>query len=215
MSGSISYLGLVLTLISTIGIIFTTIYREWKRNSVQASQQVLDRLYSCEGLWVRCTSPTPGQFQCDDYDTALLGLPPALQGMRAMMCISVLFIIVAVVCSIVSLPCTAALAEKQKLYASRVAGICAMLAGALCIASVSWYAANIVFEFWSFASINDPFKYEFGSALYVGWIAGGCALISGALMACCNCGNEETDSYPAYTYKPPKASGGGNNTEYV
>uniref|UniRef100_H2Z189 Claudin n=1 Tax=Ciona savignyi TaxID=51511 RepID=H2Z189_CIOSA len=215
MTSSITYVGLILSILATVGIIFSTIFREWKRNSVQASQQVLDRFYSSEGLWVRCTSPTVGQFQCDDYDKGLLGLPPQLQGMRAMMCIAILLIIIADLCSIVSLPCTAALGEKQKIYSSRIGGICALLAGCLCVAAVSWYAADIVYEFWSFTSQNDPFKYEFGTALYVGWIAGGLALIAGALMACCTCGNDEdTESYPAYTYKPPSAKPA-HNTEYV
>uniref|UniRef100_F6PQC6 Claudin n=1 Tax=Ciona intestinalis TaxID=7719 RepID=F6PQC6_CIOIN len=216
MSGSISYLGLVLTLISTIGIIFTTIYREWKRNSVQASQQVLDRLYSCEGLWVRCTSPTPGQFQCDDYDTALLGLPPSLQAQRAMMCIAAIAAVAGIVAGALGLQCIKVMeGSNAKVHTGRAGGGLMFLAGALTIAAVSWYAADVVYQFHVEVITNQSFTYEFGSALYVGWIAGGCALISGALMACCNCGNEETDSYPAYTYKPPKASGGGNNTEYV
>jgi len=74
MSSSARSLGLGLAVIATVGILFTTIFREWKRNSVESSQANFLQLYASEGLWVRCTSPLPGQFQCDQYDTSFLGL---------------------------------------------------------------------------------------------------------------------------------------------
>ena len=43
--------------------------------------------------------------------------------------------------------------------------------GALCVVSVSWYAADIIYDFSLSEHDNDIFVYEFGSALYVGWVA--------------------------------------------
>lgn len=42
--------------------------------------------------------------------------------------------------------------------------------GALTLVSVSWYAAEVVREFWRDQVIDAAFQYEFGAALYVGWI---------------------------------------------
>lgn len=75
MSSAPRTLGFVLILLATIGFLVTCVYREWRRNSVQSSQATFLNLYAVEGLWVRCTSPQPGQIQCDEYDTALIGIP--------------------------------------------------------------------------------------------------------------------------------------------
>ena len=40
------------------------------------------------------------------------------------------------------------------------------------ITAVSWYAALVVQEFRIDEMVNNAFSYEFGPALYVGWIAG-------------------------------------------
>nr|XP_026692137.1 claudin-1-like isoform X1 [Ciona intestinalis] len=216
MANACPSVGLALGILSTIGILYSLASKEWKRNSQNSSQNVNRGIYSYEGLWVRCTSPMPGQFQCDNYDESFLALPASLQAQRAMMCIAAIAAVAGIVAGALGLQCIKVMeGSNAKVHTGRAGGGLMFLAGALTIAAVSWYAADVVYQFHVEVITNQSFTYEFGSALYVGWIAGGCALISGALMACCNCGNEETDSYPAYTYKPPKASGGGNNTEYV
>jgi len=74
------------------------------------------------------------------------------------------------------------------------------------VVAVSWYAAGVVQEF-KFDQINqNSFAYEFGPALYVGWISGGFALIAGSLMACCASGYDEEDEYePRIATNPYKA----------
>ncbi|XP_026692137.2 claudin-1-like isoform X1 [Ciona intestinalis] len=217
MANACPSVGLALGILATVGILYSLASKEWKRNSQNSSQNVNRGIYSYEGLWVRCTSPMPGQFQCDNYDESFLALPASLQAQRAMMCIAAIAAVAGIVAGALGLQCIKVMeGSKAKIHTGRGGGGLMFLAGALTIAAVSWYAADVVYQFHVEVITNQSFTYEFGSALYVGWIAGGCALISGALMACCTCGNEEdTDSYPAYTYKPPKASGGGNNTEYV
>jgi len=44
-------------------------------------------------------------------------------------------------------------------------------AGVLTLASVSWYAAGVVQEFYQETITNASFTYEFGAGLYVGWVA--------------------------------------------
>ena len=43
--------------------------------------------------------------------------------------------------------------------------------GLLTLASVSWYASEVVQEYNKQQLVNATFVYEFGSALYVGWVS--------------------------------------------
>ena len=45
-------------------------------------------------------------------------------------------------------------------------------AGTLCFASVTWYAVDVVRDFWLKNGLESTtFQYEFGAALYVGWVS--------------------------------------------
>jgi len=191
-------------------------YSSWKVSSPVSSQGNFETLHSTEGLWRRCVTSAPGQLRCDNYDTALLGLPAELQVQRALMVLSVIALVTATVTAALALPCASCFQGKKKTLTMRVAGILALLAGAMTITAVSWYAAGVIREF-KFDQINqNSFAYEFGPALYVGWIAGGFALISGSLMACCASSEEDEDEYdPRPVYKPGKQYKAGRNAEYV
>jgi len=53
-------------------------------------------------------------------------------------------------------------------------------AGILCLAAVSWFAADVVNSF--FSGFNSGAPQEFGSALYVGWVASVSYYVSGFLI---------------------------------
>jgi len=214
--GGVTYAGLGLSFLAMVGVMFATISKEWKRNSPESSQANFNQVYNSEGLWVRCNSPLPGQYSCDRYDVPLFGVESYLQAQRAMMILACIFIVSSVITSTVSLPCTSALNEKAKRYAAMTAGVLAILAGILTLAAVSWYAAGVVMEFNQQQLVNATFVYEFGTALYIGWISSILAIIAGILLLCCNCGaTDEADDYP-YNYGPAKpVSANRPNTEYV
>ncbi|XP_076800481.1 claudin-4-like isoform X3 [Clavelina lepadiformis] len=219
-SGGIAYVGCFLSFLAVTGIIFTTAFPEWKRNSVQSSQSNFIQVYSAEGLWLRCTSPQPGQYNCDMYDVAIIGLQAAIQGLRTMMCLAGILSLLGTITSIIGLPCNNTLNEKKKVLTLRIAGLMLLLAGTLCFASVTWYAVDVVRDFWLKNGLESTtFQYEFGAALYVGWVSSGVALIAGALMACCTCGgSDDSDDMGGYkyNYKPPAAGKpAARNTEYV
>nr|XP_039249626.1 claudin-19-like isoform X2 [Styela clava] len=213
--GAIHTAAFGLCILAAIGVVFSTIHNEWKKNSQLDSQLNLVNIYTCAGLWVRCTSGVKGQLQCDSYETALLALPAYLSALRGMMIVSCIFTILGIAISGFSLDCNAQIEPTQRIWARRVSGVMVALAGILTLASVSWYAAEVVREFWMDQVNQSSFQYEFGAALYIGWIASGLALISGCLMACCTCGEpeDEADGY-RYTYNPPKTQPS-RNTEYV
>lgn len=214
--GVVHTLAFILCFFAAGGIIFTTVHNEWKKNSYLDSQLNMNNIYKCEGLWKRCTSGTVSQIVCDSYETAMLALPAYLNALRAMMIIACIFSGLSFAMMGASLDCNASVAHTQRNWIRRASGVMLVLAGILTLASVSWYAAEVIRDFWQDQALQTSFQYEFGAALYVGWISSGLALIAGALMACCTCSDEEEEDYPRYTYNPSKAhTAGSRNTEYV
>lgn len=216
--------GLLLGFLATVGIVYTLASKQWKINSQVSSSNVNMGIHSYEGLWVRCTSSQPGQELCDTYDESILGLPAELQAQRALMVIALIFAVCGLSAGALGLECMHVMPEnKQKTLTGRTGGGLMFLAGVCTLAAVSWYAAVVVWEFQTNGMYaknpssysNAAFAYEFGPALYVGWITSGIALISGILLLCCTAEVEDDDDdmRPAYTYKRPIPSS--NNAEYV
>lgn len=213
--GQCGTLGLLIGIFATIGILYCLGSRQWKKNSQVSSQQVNRGIQSYEGLWVRCTTYIQGQFQCDNYDESYLALPVSLQCQRAFMVIAGIFSVCGLIASAMGQDCIHAVKGKQKVYSARSGGILMIIAGLLTLASVSWYASEVVREFWTDQALDASFQYEFGAALYIGWIASGLAIISGALLAFCTCGDpDDEDMGNRYVYNPPKAQSA-RNAEYV
>ncbi|XP_076800479.1 claudin-19-like isoform X1 [Clavelina lepadiformis] len=214
--------GFFLGFVATVGILYTLASKSWKQNSQVASQSNMYGVHSYEGLWVRCTSPVPGTFQCDTYDTSILGIQTGLTGQRIMMCLATICAVFGLIAGALGLHCIRVMenSRKSKVWTGRGGGFLMLFGGTLCFASVTWYAVDVVRDFWLKNGLESTtFQYEFGAALYVGWVSSGVALIAGALMACCTCGgSDDSDDMGGYkyNYKPPAAGKpAARNTEYV
>jgi len=193
--------GVGLGFVAMIGIIYTLASKEWKVNS-QTSSSITNGINAYEGLWVRCTS-SAGQLRCDNYDEPKWNLAGELRGQRAMMVLALLTSLCGVITGSVGLQCITMMKEsKSKMWTGRSGGGSMLLAALFTITAVSWYAAGVVDDFEANPD-NNQFVYEFGSALYVGWISGGLALISGILMLFCNKMVKDDDSKP-YSYNSPQ-----------
>lgn len=86
------------------------------------------------------------------------------------------------------------------LQASLLGGALCVLAGILCLVSVSWSAAATI------AIYNDPLlaaamKRDVGSSIYVGWASSLLLLLGGALL-CFVCGEKERPQPSFYSYMP-------------
>ena len=73
--------------------------------------------------------------------------------------------------------------------------------GILVGVSVSWYAAEVVREYYDPYFQNQKLKYTLGPCLYVGWISMVCSLLCGCLMVCCTCFNKPADDGYPYAYE--------------
>lgn len=205
-------IGFAITILCFVGMLFCTLSTEWKVISPLDTQDSLQRLQYSEGLWLRCNEPVPGNIQCDNYGTTLFDVEPHLQVLRALMILGVISILMSSFSGCFAMDCIHVVKGRSKRMLGIVAAILAILAGAMCGGAVSWYAGQIVWEFRYPTHNEQPIKYTFGAALYVGWVTAGFAVLAGILLFCGSCSNDDVDDRDVYTYKPPKNK---TSEEYV
>ncbi|XP_077428511.1 claudin-19 isoform X3 [Vanacampus margaritifer] len=72
------------------------------------------------------------------------------------------------------------------------------------LVSVSWYATQVSYQFFN---PNTPAnaRYEFGSALFVGWAAASLTLLGGSLL-CCSCSKEDMQGQQYYRQSQPSTA---------
>ncbi|KAM7379056.1 hypothetical protein PAMP_004630 [Pampus punctatissimus] len=209
-NGGIQLLGFSLAFLGFIGSITSTIMVEWKASSY-AGDNIITAQALYEGLWKSCASQSTGQVQCKVYDS-LLQLPGIVQGTRGLMLCSILLCFIAILVATVGMKCTTCMAEEpqQKDKVALAGGVIFLIAGLLALVGTSWYGHRIAQEFY------DPFtptnsRYEFGSALYVGWGAA-CLILVGGGFLCSNCSSKSSGTSPHY---PPSRSAGQPGKDYV
>ncbi|TWW72853.1 claudin-1 [Takifugu flavidus] len=209
-NAGIQLLGFSLAFLGLIGTIASTIMVEWKASSY-AGDNIITAQAMYEGLWKSCVSQSTGQIQCKVYDS-LLQLPGIVQGTRGLMLASVLLSVICLLVEMVGMRCTTFMAEEpeQKDKVALAGGVIFIIAGLLALVGTSWYGHRIAKEFY------DPFtptnsRYEFGSALYVGWGAACLTLIGGGFL-CCSCPKKGSQKSPRY---PPTRSSGPQGKDYV
>lgn len=208
-NAGIQLLGVTLAFLGFVGSIASTIMVEWKASSY-AGDNIITAQAMYEGLWKSCVSQSTGQVQCKVYDS-LLQLPGMVQGTRGLMLSAILLGFIAILVAVVGMRCTTCMADtpEQKDKVALAAGIVFIFAGLLALVGTSWYGHRIAQDFY------DPFtptnsRFEFGSALYVGWGAA-CLIIIGGAFFCCNCSNTGSGKAPRY----PSSSAGQSGRDYV
>ncbi|XP_026169686.1 claudin-1 [Mastacembelus armatus] len=199
----IQLLGFTLAFLGIIGSIASTAMVEWKASSY-AGDNIITAQALYEGLWETCAAQSTGQIQCKVYDS-LLELPGIVQGTRGLMLSSIVLGFIAILMEIVGMKCTTCMAEQpeQKAKVATVGGGIFIFAGLLALVGTSWYGHRIAQDFYNPLTPTNS-RYEFGSALYVGWGAAGLIIIGGCIL-CCNCSNKSSGKAPRY---PPARSAG-------
>ncbi|KAM9274984.1 LOW QUALITY PROTEIN: claudin-1 [Cariama cristata] len=194
-SGGLQLLGFVLAFLGWIGIIISTAMPQWKMASY-AGDNIVTAQALYEGLWMSCAMQSTGQIQCKVYDS-LLKLEGSLQATRALMVAAILLGLVAVFVAVTGMKCMKCMEDDQvkKMRMAVFGGVIFIIAVAL--VATSWYGNRVARAFYDpFTPVNT--RFEFGSALFIGWAAASLAMMGGAFL-CCSCPRRET-SYP-----PPRA----------
>ncbi|XP_058993621.1 claudin-19 isoform X2 [Mustela nigripes] len=125
-----------------------------------------------------------------------------IQSARALMVVAVLLGFVAMVLSVVGMKCTR-VGDSNPIAKGRIAisgGVLFLLAGLCTLTAVSWYATLVTQEFFN-PSTPVNARYEFGSALFVGWASAGLAMLGGSFL-CCTCPEPERSSSSPQPYRP-------------
>uniref|UniRef100_A0A8C0UX75 Claudin 1 n=1 Tax=Cyanistes caeruleus TaxID=156563 RepID=A0A8C0UX75_CYACU len=83
-----------------------------------------------------------------------------------------------------------------------------LCAGLAALVATSWYGNRVARAFYDpFTPVNT--RFEFGSALFIGWAASSLAILGGSFL-CCSCPRRET-SYPPTRGYPKNASSTGKD----
>ncbi|KAG6921238.1 claudin 9, partial [Chelydra serpentina] len=191
-SAGLQILGMALCVFGWLGSLIACALPTWKvtafiGNNIVTAQTIW------EGLWMSCVVQSTGQMQCKVYDS-MLALPQDLQAARALMVVSVLLAVLALLVSVVGAKCTNCVEDEgAKARIMIVSGAVFVVAGVLCLIPVSWSANTVIRDFYN-PLVAEALKRELGAALYVGWAAAALLVLGGALL-CCSC-PPRTERYP-------------------
>lgn len=216
-SMGLQLLGFALGLLGVLGAVVATLLPQWRRTAYVGSNIITATSYM-KGLWMDCVWHSTGIYQCELH-RSLLALPGDVQAARALMLLSCASSVLAIALSTVGMKCTYfAQRGTTKRTLARSGGVCFLLAGLLCLATVSWTTSNVIRDFY------NPFygygmKYEIGWSVYIGHVSGPLSGIGGAIL-CSTCGeshgprhattlNALPQTAPAYQ---PHAAYKGNHT---
>ncbi|XP_033006008.1 claudin-18 isoform X2 [Lacerta agilis] len=201
--------GFVVSMLGVGGVIASTVMDQWSTQDLYNNP--VTAVFNYQGLWRTCVRESSGFTECRSYFT-ILGLPAMFQAVRALMIVGIVLGAFGLLVSIFSLKCLRIgnMEDSAKANMTLTAGIMCIVAGLCAICGVSVFANMLVTNFWmSTANMYQPgmmqtlqTRYTFGAALFVGWVAGGLALIGGIMMciACRGLAPEETH-YKAVSYK--------------
>ncbi|XP_024116804.1 claudin-4 [Oryzias melastigma] len=204
-SAGFQILGISLGIIGWIGSIVTCILPMWKVSAF-VNNNIITAQTTWEGIWMTCMVQSTGQMQCKVYDS-MLALSTDIKVSRALIIISILLGIVALLLSIAGGKCTNCVEnEVSKAKVSITAGAIFILAGILCLVPVSYTANTTIQEFY-----NPMFggnKMELGASLFIGWGSAALLILGGGLL-CSNCPpNNKDNSTAKYTRPQAMAASG-------
>ncbi|XP_053245815.1 claudin-18 isoform X2 [Podarcis raffonei] len=201
--------GFVVSMLGVGGVIASTVMDQWSTQDLYNNP--VTAVFNYQGLWRTCVRESSGFTECRSYFT-ILGLPAMFQAVRALMIVGIVLGGFSLLVAIFSLKCLRIgnMEDSAKANMTLTAGIMCIVAGLCAICGVSVFANMLVTNFWmSTANMYQPgmmqtlqTRYTFGAALFVGWVAGGLALVGGIMMciACRGLVPEETH-YKAVSYK--------------
>lgn len=206
MKAKLEILALALGFLGLIGTITATAIPMWKVSAfIGANLIVMEELW--EGLWVNCFRQADIKMQCKAYDSLLI-LPAELQAARALMCVSIVLVVISLMIAVCgtekSSCCSNNIRSKNITLAS--GGILFLVSCLTTLIPVSWVGHTIIRNFYN-PLVVDSQKRELGEALFIGWVTSGVLLITGIILLFCYSKrrSREEESYPdTYVIAPIK-----------
>ncbi|XP_023652312.1 claudin-7-like [Paramormyrops kingsleyae] len=189
-------LGLLMGLVSWTLELSSTSSHVWKVKS--HADAVTTSTWQFQGLWMHCAATAVGAIQCHRYKT-VLGLPGYIQACRALMITSVLLGLFGVIISLLGMKFIKIghISDHLKAKIATFGGIMLLLSGASSLTAVSWYASQVIQDFYN--PLGGSLKFELGPGLYIGWGGASLAILGGALL-CGSCRGSSTELPTGYDY---------------
>lgn len=180
MSAGLQMLGTALGVVGWLGTILACALPLWRVTAFIGNNIVTAQVVS-EGLWMTCVTQSTGQMQCKVYDS-MLALSSDLQASRAILVITLLVMLVAILASIAGGECTNCLAQgTAKARVATAAGVFFLLAGILSLVPPSWIANTVIKDFYD-PLVAQSQKRELGASIFICWGAAVLMVIGGGLL---------------------------------
>ncbi|XP_051778691.1 claudin 15-like b isoform X2 [Erpetoichthys calabaricus] len=199
MSTGIQLLGFLLSVGGWLATLACLMNSYWKVSTDY--DQLITTTNYYENLWKTCVQDSTGRTNCQNFNT-LLNLEGYIQGTRALMILSLVVSLIGVITALFGMKCiTIGSSDEQTKGKMSVTSGTLFIVGGICsLAAVSWYAAQVIQQFYS--AIHGKSRYELGSGLYIGW-AGSVLAILGGIFLCCSFKKSRKSSPRAYKYSAP------------
>ncbi|KAL2096331.1 hypothetical protein ACEWY4_008479 [Coilia grayii] len=195
-------MGITLGMIGFLGSIVICALPMWRVTAFIGANIVTAQII-WEGLWMDCVMQSTGQMQCKIYDS-LLALPQDLQAARALVVISIIVCVFAVILAIAGGKCTNFVEDEvSKAKVALASGITFLIAGVLVLVPVCWTTNTIIQDFYN-PILTNAQRRELGAALYIGWGTAAMLLLGGGLI-CSNCPPKDDNDYPV-KYSQPRST---------
>ncbi|XP_042324317.1 putative claudin-24 [Sceloporus undulatus] len=188
--------GILFSLLGWVLSCLTTYLPQWKNLNLELNELEIWTM----GLWQACVFQEEGGMQCKEFDS-FLALPFELKISRILMFTSNGLGLSGLLLSGLGLDCLKIGEQQQDLKKKLLlmGGIFFWISGITAIVPVSWVAHTTVQEFWDESIPDIVPRWDFGEALFVGWFAGFCLILGGALLNCTVCSTDTQSSLVHYT----------------
>uniref|UniRef100_A0A3Q1H3Y6 Claudin n=1 Tax=Anabas testudineus TaxID=64144 RepID=A0A3Q1H3Y6_ANATE len=165
----IQLIGFFLGLLGFLGTVVATLLPHWRSTAYVGSNIITATTYM-KGLWMECVWHSAGIYQCELY-RSLLALPRDLQAARALMVLSCVTSVLALLVSVMGMKCTRfARGSLIKHLLALSGGICFICAALPCLVTVSWTTSDVIMDFYD-PLLPIGLKYEIGPAVYLGYVS--------------------------------------------
>ncbi|XP_041912436.1 putative claudin-24 [Alosa alosa] len=138
-----------------------------------------------QGLWETCVVQEMGGLECRPYDT-ILGLQPEIQMARILMCLSLSTSLLGLLVAVPGLSQIKSCQGEEGHCAKRalkiIAGTLCVVSGVVGLVPVSVAAHTTVVKFFDERVPEVIPRWEFGDAIFIGWVAGFLHVIAGVLF---------------------------------
>uniref|UniRef100_UPI00358E6A20 uncharacterized protein isoform X1 n=1 Tax=Myxine glutinosa TaxID=7769 RepID=UPI00358E6A20 len=186
--------GMLIAILGWILVASTLADEYWRVSSVAGS--VITSVTIYENLWKSCAMDSTGLSNCRDFQS-LLALSAYIQACRALVIGALVFGFFGTIAAAIGMKCThiGPRSRKKKRLVAVSGGVLYVLTGVSCFIAITWYASSITTDFYN--PLYPGIKYEFGSALYIGW-AGSLLASGGGAMLCVEWCTDYKDNHRLY-----------------